>query len=56
MGSLSYIIRLNSVHYLIACLKDADSDVRKYAAFAIGNLVFHSDFFYPQVGTPFAKI
>lgn len=41
--------RMDGVPKLIACLKDSDSDVRKFAAFAIGNLLYHSDYFYLRV-------
>ena len=37
---------LGGVPLLMSGLTDTDPETRKYAAFAIGNLVFHSDYYY----------
>lgn len=38
-----------AVKTLVSCLRDVDADTRKFAAFAMGNLAFHSDFFYDEI-------
>jgi HEAT repeat protein len=38
-----------SIQSLIKCLSDPDDDVRKFAAFAIGNAAFHNDSLYDSV-------
>eukprot|EP00055_Hartaetosiga_balthica_P016776 m.107646 g.107646 ORF g.107646 m.107646 type:complete len:1115 (-) comp9178_c0_seq3:124-3468(-) len=38
-----------AIEAIVDCLRDEDQSVRKFSAFAIGNLAFHSDMFYPQL-------
>ena len=45
----SVIDREDHVDQLVSLLKDQDEDVRKFAAFAVGNLAFHNDQFYAKV-------
>ena len=43
--------RLGATASLLRCLDDPDSETRKFAAFAVGNLVFHGDTFYAATAT-----